>query len=284
MSFGTFVSSAVDSVGKAVKDPLDSASGNIPKACLYVREISDETRLKSEAESLKAAVADAWSIISDLKRGGEGDAVSNHYRKLTVQYNPASISFRTTAGKSVRPMGGDAGGANANQIVQVINPVATEMSCQIILDDMNVFDAFLADGIVLSTGGALSAAKAIGNSALEDESNQEAIKGYSVQAAAEALLSILLLSETRQVLFTWGSMYFRGELTNTNVRFTMFNPQGNPIRAEVNLTIRQGDEFDADERYWTDAFDKVFSADVSSDLETDREEASWYEQILNLKL
>lgn len=282
MDIGALLNTAKDTVKDAVKDPLDAAGGNIPKACLYVRDIS--SRLEDEGESLKKTVEDAWKVIDSIKNGGDGNLSINRFRKLEVQYNPASISFRTSAGKSVRPMGGDAGGANANQIVQVINPVATEMHCQIILDDMNVFDAFLADGMVLSTGGALSAGQALVKAGIESKLGEEDRKGYSVQMAAEGILSLLLLTETRQVIFVWSKMFFRGELTNANVRFTMFNSKGHPIRAVINLTIRQGDEFASDEKYWQKAFDKAFGDDATADQESAREEAGWYEQILNLKL
>ncbi len=289
MGLGSMIGSAFSSALDAAEDPFNFVSGIIPKACLYVRECAYST-IDNEL-SLKTAIDDAWKLIDTLKHA-DGTASElylasylYHYRKLEVQYNPASISFKTSAGKSVRPMGGDAGGANANQIVQVINPVATVMDCQIILDDMNVFDAFLADGMTLSTGGALSAAQSIGRSMAEPNVEEEKDKkGYSVQAAAEGILSLLLTTYTRQVIFSWNQMFFRGELTNANVRYTMFNSKGHPIRAVINLTIRQGDEFAADEKAWKKAFDKAFGKNATEDTESTREEAGWYEQILNLKL
>ncbi len=278
-TIGAAAQSALGNVKDGFEDNLNYVSGNIPKACLYVRDITEKSlgTEQNQAQSLIEAVREGWEVIKSLQDGGTGNLSANHYRKLEVQYNPSSLTLKTAAGKSVRPMGGDMGGANANQIVQVINPVATELCCEIIIDDMNVFDAFAADGVnVLTAGGISSMTQAIKKR--KDE------KSYSVQDAAEALLALVLTTETRQVIFAWSTMFFRGEVTNTNVRFTMFNKRGNPIRAVIELTIRQGDEFEADEKLWEKAFDKAFGDDHSEDMMNESEEANWYEQILNIRL
>lgn len=40
------------------------------------------------------------------------------------------------------------------------------------------------------------------------------------------------------VKVVWGKLQFQGYLTNYNTTFTLFKPNGNPIRAEVSLTFK----------------------------------------------
>ena len=73
-------------------------------------------------------------------------------------------------------------------------------------------------------------------------------------------MALLTRDETRQVIFFWGKMCFRGELTGVSSKYTMFNKDGNPIRGTVDLTLRQGNEpqFQYDETYWDEAFTNAF--------------------------
>lgn len=280
---------AID-IGKKV---LNGASGTIPKAYLYIRDITDLIDYK-EADSNKAqyasALNDAMKIITDLRKDIDGKKIkvletkglagrtgqktaNNGYFKVEVQYNPSSIVMMTEAGKTQRTMGGDMGGANGNQIMQVINPVATTMSFQLILDDVNVFDAFGSSGVNLSVGGA---------AAMIQASKHEG--DYSVQPFVDGLLSLLLLSETRQVIFAWDNMVFRGELTSVSARYTMFNKYGNPVRAVCDLRIRQGDEYAGDEVVWGKAFDTAFGDNPLKDETIGEEDQSFLDQFLNLNL
>ena len=72
-------------------------------------------------------------------------------------------------------------------------------------------------------------------------------------------MGILTQSETRQVVFFWSEMAFAGEVVSIDARYTMFNPIGNPIRAVVKLTIRQGEAEEVVETYWNNAFNEMES-------------------------
>jgi hypothetical protein len=45
-------------------------------------------------------------------------------------------------------------------------------------------------------------------------------------------------------LFSWGSDWLAGVLTQANVTVTMFDPDGNPLRATVNVTIQEAKSAD----------------------------------------
>ena len=91
-------------------------------------------------------------------------------------------------------------------------------------------------------------------------------KNYSVQRQMEGLLSLLTINPARHVIFFWGNMCFRGDVTRVTTAYTMFNKKGYPIRGRVGMSIRQGsaaNEADAasryDDSYWNNAFDKTFT-------------------------
>ena len=238
---------------------LSSISGNIPKAILCVRKMDEEDSVKNTAkaagnlqkkllESTKKALAS--QTFSSLTKP-ESLMTGSGYLALEVQYNPSSIHMETQAGRQVQYSGGDLGSGSNNQIVQVVQPVSTTMSLQLIFDDMNPSDAFMLENTALTVGNVTSE---IGNAVRNKKG------AYSVQAQIDGLIARLTQDETRQVIFFWAKMCFRGELTSVNTRYTMFNKVGNPIRGVVDLTIRQGDEpqYGYDEIYWDQAFTKAF--------------------------
>lgn len=157
------------------------------------------------------------------------------YLAMEVQYNPAALSLTNQSGSQIRYNDGEMGGKDNGMTPQMIQPIAARLSLQLIFDAVNV----------------LSAASAIAGK-----------KEHTVQNQIDGLMSLLTLSQTRQVLFFWSKMSFRGELTSVDAQYTMFNNRGNPIRGQVNLTIIQNDHRDGtfDEKYWENAFEAVFKS------------------------
>ena len=86
---------------------------------------------------------------------------------------------------------------------------------------------------------------------------------------------------TRGVVFYWSEMAFAGEVTGVNAVYTMFNPQGHPIRGKVSLAIEQSEDSDVTSggKYWEEAFDRLFG-DYSKD--TDVDDSSILDQIGNI--
>lgn len=264
----------------SVQNALSSLTGNIPKAILCVRQVTANDTLeqavddaRSLQENLLAAAEEALDISEPKSlskksvstfaslTGSGGLMAGSGYVAMEVQYNPNAIYMDTLAGQQVQYSGGNLGSQSSNQIVQVYQPVSTTMSFQLIFDDMNPSDAFMLENMAPTVGNAVSGISSIAKKA--------AGKGYSVQKQIDGLMSLLIQDTTRQVIFFWSRMCFRGELTNVNTRYTMFNKDGNPIRGVVELSIRQGDEacYDYDEIYWDQAFSKAFG-DADESLES----------------
>lgn len=255
-----------------VQNILSSISGNIPKAILCVRQaggssiketvdqaVALQKKLLQSTESalngLSGSNMTASQTFSSITSGGPQSAMAGSgFLALEVQYNPSSIQMSTQAGKQVDYSGGNLGTKSTNQITQINAPVATTMSFDLVFDDMNPQDAFMLENIAPTVGNVVSE---VGKIVRNNKAG-----GYSVQAQIDGLMALLAREDTRQVIFFWSKMCFRGEVTNVSSRYVMFNKQGNPIRGIVTVTIRQGTDsrYKYDEQYWDQAFTKAFGA------------------------
>lgn len=251
-----------------VQNLESSITGNIPKAILCVREMTpndSEEGVIQDGISLQKKLLEGTRFALEEGAGGstsasktfgtltgQGGAMSGSgYLAMEVQYNPSSIRMETQAGL-VDYAGGNLGDQSINQMTQVNQSVSTIMSFQLIFDDMNPFDAFMLENLVPTT---------VGNTvSLVGSEVQKKKGGYSVQDQVDGLMALLTQDVTRQVIFFWAEMCFRGALTDVRTRYTMFNKDGNPIRGVVDLSICQGNDpkYGYDTTYWNKAFTNAF--------------------------
>ena len=251
---------------------VNSLSGNVPKAILCVRNIKTleqitsrdgaEERLRKKRDNMKDTL-DAAKDLQDAFMKATEDALSGTvsskarknllgqdqaYLAMEVQYNPSSIHMQTATGSQLDYSGGSMGNMANNMIIQNIVPTSTTMNVQLIFDEVNMYDAFMVNNVNSPVGAIAQAAKY----AVEKE--------HSVQHQIEGILSLLTMDVTRQVVFYWSKMCFRGELTAVQANYTMFNKSGNPIRGVVNLSIRQGEQAELFESsYWGKAYENLFT-------------------------
>ena len=64
------------------------------------------------------------------------------------------------------------------------------------------------------------------------------------------------VTDYTNVKFIWGKSVLEGGLTRVNSRYTMFSPTGNPIRAELDITITCLGEA---VKKWQEAYEKEFA-------------------------
>lgn len=251
---------------------VNSLSGNVPKAILCVRNIKTleqitsrdgaEERLRKKRANMKDTLDAAKDLQDALMKATEGalsGTLSSKAKKnllgqdqaylaMEVQYNPSSIHMQTATGSQLDYSGGSMGNMANNMIIQNIVPTSTTMNVQLIFDEVNMYDAFMVNNVNSPVGAIAQAAKY----AVEKE--------HSVQHQIEGILSLLTMDVTRQVVFYWSKMCFRGELTAVQANYTMFNKSGNPIRGVVNLSIRQGEQAELFESsYWGKAYENLFT-------------------------
>ena len=292
MSIGSALSSIGSGIASGASAVFNSSqmqnlgagiTGNIVKAVLCIRnpknldDVSMNVPQKNDlSPTEKAAITDVVNLNAKLMEKAEaslaggaaatfkdikGTANDNGYICLEVQYNPNTIRLDTTAGRQVNYKG-----EHADVDVQrYIAPASTTLSCELLFDDVNNMDAFMIGDNPI-TGLSVSNVK---------NAIASAGKGkYSVQTQMEGLLSLLTISQARHVIFFWGDMCFRGEMTQVTTSYTMFNKKGYPVRGKVGIQIRQGDGtseatgLDAlyayDESHWQKAFDATFTENGDS--------------------
>ena len=198
------------------------------------------------AEGVENKLAEAETTATMMSAG---------FLPMEVQYNPASLQMQTVGGalEKYTAMGNDTN----NSLVATDKKTSTYLTVQLVFEDINVNDAFGAatqeSGVV---GGASNAADMV-------VSNVTTLTGdgYSVRRQVEGIISLLMLKRTRQMIFVWNNMFFHGELLSVDASYTMFNKQGHPIRALVNMQLQQTNAnacFASDLEYWDEVLDTVF--------------------------
>lgn len=193
-----------------------------------------------------------------------------------VQYNPSSIQISTSAGSFKQT---SFGGEGVGKFSQYNVPPQTQLSALLIFDDMVPDDAFMYSKFTNAAPTKL----------VQDLANQTAVMkagyGHTVQPYVEGLLSLISSAQKRIVRFCWAEMAFFGELTSVDAKYTMFNPNGNPVRAEVQIEIQQYGMYTKESQsYYEEAFDAIFgSEEVKSQVQFDAgSNMEFIQNILNI--
>ncbi len=270
-----------------------SITGNVVKAMLCIRKPEQALKennpnKKNAGNEMSPAIEDVNAINNTLMgmaeksltgKGGsntfdevEAAAKNNNYIVLEVQFNPNTLRLNTSAG--VQTVYGEDATDQSMQTVK--KTAATELYFELLFDDVNIHDAFMLEGNIITNfnlSNAYQAGKSLGTKLARSSKDEDGFNmgKMSVQRQMEGLMSLLTLDSARNVIFFWADMTFRGEVTSLSNTYTMFNKSGYPIRGKVGITIRQGDStegtadaktFKYNEEYWTRAFDRLFKDEI----------------------
>ncbi|MCR5402665.1 MAG: hypothetical protein K6E91_02465 [Butyrivibrio sp.] len=200
------------------------------------------------------------SSVDDLVGGGKDGF--DYYQKIKkyrfeVQFNPEEISITGYGGEELpintyrtKDKNGkeevrDDKEKNPNQIGDVplqgshMASASTriDMRFKLIFDQVNIQDAFFADKFTLSqtnivkgVGSAIK--KGVGK--VTDKAKQG---HWTVQTEVEALTAIVRDQNKRLARFAWGDMAYEGVINHVSAEYVMFNVNGEPIRAFVNISM-----------------------------------------------
>ena len=149
-------------------------------------------------------------------------------RYLEVQYNPASIRF--SASVETVPMRGMQVQFEAGVHNQSCRAPSIIMTVDLVFNDVNVKDAFMADKFRVSVNDIVTDVSSVVHSLGS---------GYTVQPQSNGLIASTVEEENRFVTFQWADMSFSDELTDVNVQYGMFSVSGRPIHSVVTLRITQ---------------------------------------------
>ena len=210
-----------------------------------VHELVESTASNAQQKMLSLYLK-GDSSIGKLRSG----KAAGGYSSLQVDYNPSSISFST------QNEGEYSDKQMKSGLYSISKSCEVQMNVELIFDDVSVQDAFMWDRFQLSAKSAVSAIKAVAGAE------------HTVRVPIEGIISLIRHQLTRNVAFIWGPTLFYGMLTQVDARYTMFNPQGNPVRGTVSLSLIQNLQGGVGvvNDYWNKAFDKMTGVRSVKDL------------------
>lgn len=159
---------------------------------------------------------------------------------FTVQFNPSTLQLSGHAGGLVRRLSyekedRDKDGKEDHSASYAPGTTSIIMSVSLFFDASDPQNDFLDDKLTMNptsvlTGGAKAVMTAMGN------------KKTSVQTEVEGFIGALRNPMTRIMTFNWGKICYSGVLRSVGVNYTMFSPNGNPVRANVDLSMVCADD------------------------------------------
>lgn len=269
---------------KAAQNLGRSIVGNNVKCVLCVRaksKLDHEATLENDDEK-EGISKETRSAINDLKALNEkllkraedsllkgrnaatyndilSDVEGNGYIALEMQYNPTSIRLDTSVGRQLEY----SGSADTTHLTTRNADLTTTLSCDLLFDNVNPMDAFMLNDNPLTGFSFNNTANSIISMAKG--------KNFSVQRQMEGLFSMISIPQARGVIFFWGSMSFRGFVTQIDNEYTMFNKKGAPVRGIVRISIMQkgtpqgisqNKVKNYDKEHWNTMFDQTFKTDI----------------------
>lgn len=183
----------------------------------------------SKVGKLVSALNGAGSFVGNLSMDAKIAEIGG--KALKVQFNPATLQINARGGGR-QPITnyGKAGSNQAGTIQYGALDPYIEVHFNLIFDKTNIADAFFADKFAVS---ATSIAKNGATAAVNLLDNQQ----FTVRPFVEGFLAAVRHENFRTVVFLWGEMRYEGIMNTAQCKYTMFSPSGNPIRAEVGVTI-----------------------------------------------
>ena len=124
-------------------------------------------------------------------------------------------------------------GEGKNQINNVDSHI--EMNIPLIFDKVDPQDAFYSDKFTLGQTSMVRGVAKLGIGAVQSIRGKDTSK--SVQPEVEAFTAIIRSNDKRLIRFVWGDMSYEGILNGVNAEYTMFNVNGEPVRATMNLRV-----------------------------------------------
>jgi hypothetical protein len=203
------------------------ANGGFQKMSLGGTKLGDSGMKKIVAGQL------AGDPIASLTFNKTGRITGASWKEYIVPFNPSTLSIRGRGQGFMPILAYGQNGATAEPGKQSVRVTIT---VQLIFDKVDPADAFMEDKASLSPtklGTNIAKLAIASNGGRED---------LSVQKQVEGFIAALRSPYTRLVEFLWGEMEYCGVLNNVSAQYVMFNLQGQPVRAHVNLSILHMDD------------------------------------------
>ncbi len=187
--------------------------------------------VKSDAD-MKYELAKANNLVNKLSYGIGSDKA----KVLEFQFNPSTLRISAFGGgmspiqnfakQSDKASGKQKSIADEKSAIQY-GPIETHITVEfkVIFDAERNTDAFMADKLNILS----SPVKTVTDIVSKDV--------FSVRQIVEGFIVLVRNHETRLVTFNWGPLSYSGTMNSVQCVYTMFNLSGEPIRAEVSISI-----------------------------------------------
>ena len=217
-------------------------------AAAKAQKLADTTKYFLERQALGLTKG----VTTSLSQDALVVSTASDYYWLEVEFNPNTLRYTAMNGsfQQQQSVTGDIG----SHIAQYNVDAQTTLK----------FEMYVDSAICLAATTGLSASTVVSGIA-------NLLKGrdyYNIAPIVDGLCSLCNDVETQYVIFAWGKMIFYGVLEEVNAEFVMFDADGKPIRAKVNMSIRQSSKITKDEnkdsivkqsqQYWDDVYDNFF--------------------------
>ena len=247
--------SAVGQIEKAMIEPTDEGGGETPLGGPVSRGggslAAGLSAIPGGLEGFRDAASSALKAGVSAVGAAAASYLGGPTRKcFYVQFNPSELSLSGYGGGQVaKTVFSDQGG----KIKYESAAVHITLNVKLIFDKVDPLEAFMSDKLSASTtamaqGAVRSARRAVGK------------KDDSVQKEVEGFMAALRSQRTRRIIFHWGTMHYPGVLNRVSSQYTMFNVNGQPIRAVVSLSLVCADEevSPGDMGIWQQHYEEAF--------------------------
>lgn len=205
------------------------------KAILYFHPPKGKVVVKDLNSGQNAETAGLLENAAGLGTAAGQMEMQKDRNEVFLQFNPAALRINAK-GSGMPPIikygskkGDKAGGEERKSSSQLdYGPIRENvtMSFKVIFDALRNHRAFLTDAVNMSPTNSVRQ----GVDLVRSES-------YTVRPVVEGFLATVRNSSMRRVDFEWGDMRYAGYLSKTECRYTMFDIEGEAVRAEVDLTL-----------------------------------------------
>lgn len=240
-----FFSSNEESV--EMSDSGSNAAGALSSPGIDTTAFADAAgicgRTKQQLQKVEDKVKAAAEKVHDLDKMAVPRQVTdirnpdriNDSTKVSFQFNPATLRISASGGGMVPVTSygskeGDKEGDEERRGYSQVDygPIEENVTVgfKVIFDAVKNTDAFLCDKWNLGPTNLTKHGVDIGRGAV-----------YTVRPVVEGFLASVRNRGSRRVVFQWGSMRYGGFLNKVQCRYTMFNTVGEPVRAEIDLSL-----------------------------------------------
>lgn len=246
-------------------------SGVKARAAALPPGIPGGDKLMAAAQKAADKANTVANAIGGLMAGAGVDLLSSG-NVYEVKFNPSELSFQAYGGAKVQKMNYLENDQIKGEFVEMKPRIM--LNVPLVFDDYERTDAFMMEKFSDTTAMARTVVTSVANTLTGNT--------YSVRPQVEGFIAALRNEKTRKVTFFWGNMAYKGMLEVVSAEYTMFNMEGHPIRALVNLGILLIDESvkNGDMGYWKTSYEKAFAGEGSS-LESKVDSVG---NLLNIKL